>query len=273
MKFDSTLKRASAFLFLLLFTLGTVPGREGFEGPKMISVRGGTFFMGSNEGSYAFNEKVHKVSLGSFLISETEVTQGLYESVMSANPSHYKGAELPVENVSWFDAVRFCNALSLRMGLPAAYTIEGEKITWNREAKGFRLPTESEWEYAARGGPQGAGSEALEQSPYAGGTDAEAYCWYRSNSGGRTQQVKTKLPNQLGLYDMSGNVWEWCWDWHNAYPDEAASDPDGGEGGRTKIMRGGAWFVTRNLLRVTFRVSNPAAYRADSLGFRVAQNG
>jgi formylglycine-generating enzyme required for sulfatase activity len=267
----NTVNRAAACFFLLLFALGTVPG-QGFEKPKMVNVRGGTFFMGSNEGSYALNEKVHQVTLTPFLISETEVTQALYESIMNVNPSRYKGADLPVENVSWFDAVQFCNALSLRAGLPVAYTIEGERVIWNREAKGFRLPSEAEWEYAARSGQQGVGSEPLEQSPYSGGMDAEAYSWFRSNSGGKTQPVKTKQPNQLGLYDMSGNVWEWCWDLHNAYPDEAVSNPDGGEGGRTRIIRGGACVVNRNLLRVTFRVSYAAGYKAESLGFRIAQN-
>ncbi|MDR1388847.1 MAG: formylglycine-generating enzyme family protein [Treponema sp.] len=269
MKCNTIIKKAGFYFFLLIFAR-TAGGQEHFEGPKMISIRGGTFYMGSGEGAFAANEKIHEVTLTSFAISESEVTQELYESVMTSNPSRLKGANLPVENVSWLDAVRFCNLLSQKAGLGAAYTIEGNTVVWNHNEKGYRLPTEAEWEYAARGGLLNPGP--LERSPYSGGFEPDEYCWHRSNSGGRIQPVKTKLPNQLGLYDMSGNVWEWCWDWHNEYPDGPVSDPDGGENGRTRIIRGGAVVVNRSLLRVTFRVSYAPAYKADSLGFRIVQD-
>ncbi|MDR1929956.1 MAG: formylglycine-generating enzyme family protein [Treponema sp.] len=239
--------------------------------PKMIHINGGSFYRGSNEGAFRVNERVHEATVKPFLLSETEVTQDLYAAVMNHNPSYFKGAELPVESVSWFDAVLFCNSLSELNGLKPAYTVEGETVTWDRDSKGFRLPTEAEWEYAARGG-QNAGGEILEKAGYSGGSAAADLGWYSANANRRPQPVKTKLPNQLGLYDMSGNVWEWCWDWYDDYPAEPIYDPVGSPQGRNRVFRGGAWVTPVNQLRVTFRVGNPPSSKAYSVGFRIAQN-
>jgi formylglycine-generating enzyme required for sulfatase activity len=239
----------------------------------MISVLGGTFFMGSNENRVT--ERVHEVTLRSFLLSETEVTQELYAAVMNENPSFFKGSSLPVDSVSWFDAIQFCNALSIRFGLTPAYTIEGGNVIWNREAKGYRLPTEAEWEFAARGGIYGPWGPQ-DRVFFAGG-DAEAnpqdYSWFSSNARSGTRPVKEKLPNQLGLYDMSGNVWEWCWDWAADYPVDPVRDYTGPDAGRHRIYRGGSYLNHLNLLRASFRIWDPPAHTAASRGFRIAQNG
>jgi formylglycine-generating enzyme required for sulfatase activity len=244
--------------------------------PAMISVKGGTFYMGSNEGSFRTTERVHEVTVRPFLLSETEVTQELYTAVMNENPSYFKGNDLPVDSVSWFDAVLFCNALSLRLGLSPAYTIEGENVTWSREARGYRLPTEAEWEFAARGGINGTRGDPLERSFFAGG-DISAnpvdYCWFSPNGARSTHAVKGKLPNQLGLYDMSGNVWEWCWDWYSDYPERPVHDYRGAEAGKVKIYRGGAYLNSINQLRTTFRIWDTPALKYRTLGFRIAQNG
>jgi formylglycine-generating enzyme required for sulfatase activity len=243
--------------------------------PVMISVKGGTFFMGSNEGAFRVTERVHETTVRPFLLSETEVTQELYAEVMNQNPSGFKGSQLPVETVSWLDAVLFCNALSLRSGLSPAYTVEGESVTWNRESKGYRLPTEAEWEYAARGGIYGDAGP-LEKAYFAGG-DASAgpqdYCWFSLNGAKTTHPVKSKLPNQLGFYDMSGNVWEWCWDWYADYPEGPVSDYLGAAAGRQRVYRGGAYLNNLNQLRTTFRIWDSPALKFRSLGFRIAQNG
>ena len=245
--------------------------------PVMVSVKGGAFFMGSGEN--AVTERVHETTVRPFLLSETEITQELYQTVMNENPSAFQGAQNPVDSVSWFDAVRFCNALSLRFGLEAAYVINGETVTWNREARGYRLPTEAEWEFAARGGVNGDRGR-LERSFFPGfsggdnpAASAPEYCWYSANSTRSTHPVKTKQPNQLGLYDMGGNVWEWCWDWYNDYPAESPAAYAGPAEGTKRVYRGGSYFNNLNQLRSAYRISDVPAYKARSLGFRVAQNG
>ena len=241
---------------------------------SMVMVEGGTFLNGSAEQPYAATEHVHQVTVSSFMIASTETTQAVWREVMGSNPSSFKGDTRPVEKVSWMDAVRFCNALSEKEGLQKAYDIEGSSVSWKREADGYRLPTEAEWEYAARGGRYGALSpEPLKKVPYAGGTDPDAVAWYEENSMKTTRPVAGKAANQLGLYDMSGNVWEWCWDWYGEYPRSAVTDPDGvQQPSGQKVMRGGAWFTPAHLLRVTYRYWNAPTFKVNSVGFRLARN-
>ena len=241
--------------------------------PAMVPVNGGTFFMGSNENRTT--ERIHEVTVRPFLISDTAVTQELYYSVMNENPSFFKAPDYPVDSVSWFDAVRFCNALSISLGLSPAYIIEGEKVTWIRESKGYRLPTEAEWEFAARGGTHGM--PGPQDKVFFSGGDAVAnpqdYCWYSINAKTSTRTVRGKLPNQLGLYDMSGNVWEWCWDWQADYPAGPVHDYSGPTEGKYRIYRGGSYLNNLNQLRTAFRIWDPPSHKAASRGFRIAQNG
>lgn len=240
----------------------------------MVHVMGGTYWQGSTEGPYAANEKAHEVEVSSFLIAEREVTQSQWSAIMGANPSRFSGSNRPVDYVSWYDAVRFCNALSVKEALEPAYEVSGTKVTWIKNASGYRLPTEAEWEYAARGGIYGAiTAKPLEKAGYAGGTDAGDVAWYNANSGKTTHEGTLKKPNELGLYDMSGNVWEWCWDWYEDYPLPKVQDPEGGTGATgLKVLRGGAWFTPTNLLRTTYRYWNAPNFKANSVGFRVARN-
>jgi formylglycine-generating enzyme required for sulfatase activity len=241
---------------------------------RTVPVAGGTYLQGSLEQPYASTERVHLAALPSFEIAATETTQELWLAVMGTNPSKFRAASRPVESVSWMDAVRFCNALSLREGLRSAYRINGTEVEWDREADGYRLPTEAEWEYAARGGSAGAdASVPLAKAPYAGGVEADRVAWYDKNSAKSTHPVGMKQENGLGLFDMSGNVWEWCWDWYAEYPKTEVSDPAGPlKGAGQKVLRGGAWFTPVNLLRVTYRYWNVPGFKVNSVGFRVARN-
>ena len=191
------------------------------------------------------------------------VTQALYEAVMGQNPSHFKGPMRPVEEVSWYEAVRFCNGASAAFGLPAAYRIGSgsePSVEWDQRSVGFRLPTESEWEYAAR-----AGTQHL----YAGGDDLDAVGWFSGNSDKQTRPVGLRLSNAWGLHDMSGNVWEWCWDWKGAYAAGAFTDPTGPASGSFRVFRGGSWCSATQYARVAYRDSHSPGDRYCDLGFRL----
>jgi len=207
--------------------------------PAMVRVEGGTFQMGSNDGNGGFfidNRPVHTVTLKSFYIGKYEVTQKEWREVMGNNPSWFKGDDLPVEEVSWFDAIEYCNRRSIREGLTPAYSGSGDNITCNWNANGYRLPTEAEWEYAAKGGNGSPGNYI-----YSGSNTIGDVAWYKGNSGGRTHPVGTKAANSLGIHDMSGNVDEWCWDWYGSYPNGTQTDPRGPVSGISRVKRGGDW--------------------------------
>ena len=243
----------------------------GYGALAMRQIPAGTFWMGSadDDSSAQSDEKPrHEVRLSrSFQLSPTLVTQGLYEAVMGKNPSYFKtSAEHPVERVSWFDAVRFCNALSLRCGLSPAYTIgEGSEpeVSCDFSSSGFRLPTEAEWEYAAR-----AGQDFI----YSGSNNPNEVGWHEDNSGGRTHPVGLRNPNVWGLYDMSGNVWEWCWDWKGAYPQNASVDPSGPSTGSSRVFRGGSWLYGPAILRAANRRWRNPAYAWFNLGLRLSRS-
>lgn len=276
------MKKAAVVLLCIAAAVRAVP-LEYVQYPRMIAVAAETFQMGSNEAIDRQNERVHEVTVKPFFISETEVTQELYEAVMKENPSYAnaKGPDFPVNMVTWFDAVRFCNALSEQTGLPPAYTITGDTVIWDRESRGYRLPTEAEWEYAARGGPYGATGDAISAATYAGlkyqnersagSLKVGEVAWYNGNSGKRAQPVRKKLPNELGLYDMSGNVMEWCWDWLEDYSKEPVYDPEGALSGRKRVCRGGSFTTQDTLVKVTKRHSESPMLKAHSIGFRLAQ--
>ena len=218
----------------------------------MIGVQGGTFTMGATpeQGNEAYSQEkpAHRVTLSSFSIGQTEVTQELWEAVMGSNPSYWKGPKLPVENVSWDDCQEFVKKLNALTGL------------------NFRLPTEAEWEYAARGGSKSQGYK------YSGSNNLGDVAWYDDNSGWRTHDVATKQPNELGLYDMSGNGEEWCQDRYGEkyYRSSPSSNPTGPVSGSNRVYRGGGWSSFASSFRVADRNGNLADFRNDNLGFRLA---
>ena len=218
----------------------------------LVKVEAGTFTMGSpvGEADREDDESQHRVTLTrDFYLGRTEVTQAQWRAVMGTDPSRFKGDDLPVEMVSWDDAMAFCRKLN-EMGLaPAGWT--------------FTLPTEAQWEYAARGGNRSRGFM------YAGGNDIGEVAWYDGNSRGETHPVGTKRANELGLYDMSGNVWEWCLDW---YEKGYAADPEtlAGNRGSGRVIRGGGWFYVAGYCRSAIRILNGPGCRRFSLGFRLA---
>lgn len=199
----------------------------------MVYVSGGTFTMGGTieQGSEVNDDEkpTHKVTLSSFYICKYEVTQALWRAVMGSNPSDFKGDNLPVECVSWNDCQTFINRLN-------SYT-----------GRNFRLPTEAEWEFAARGG------NYSRHYKYSGSNYISDVAWYDDNSGNRTHPVGTKQANELGLYDMSGNVWEWCNDWYGSYNSYSQTDPTGPSSGSYRVGRGGSWFNFARYCRSSFR--------------------
>ena len=220
---------------------------------KMIKVEGGTFRMGatSEQGRYvAYDEKpVHYVTLSDYHIGETEVTQELWQAVMGSNPSYFKGDnQRPVENVSWDDCQEFIKKLNRLTG------------------KKFRLPTEAEWEYAARGGKYSKDYVYK----YSVSNNADEVAWYRSNSGRTTNPVKTKKANKLGLYDMIGNVCEWCNDWYGYYQSNSQTNPTGPSEGEYRVLRGGSWDYRDRFVRVSGRGGSTPESRYDNQGLRLA---
>jgi formylglycine-generating enzyme required for sulfatase activity len=237
------------------------------------------------------DETQHQVTVSSFYMGKCEVTQVEYEAVMGTNPSYFKGAKLPVENVSWYEAVEYCNKRSEKEGLTLAYTINKKKkdpnnrnskyddklnwlVTWNKNANGYRLPTEAEWEYACRAGtttPFNTGSNVTTaQASYNGNYP------YNKNAKGtyreKTTEAGSFAANRWGLYDMHGNVWEWCWDWYGTYPDSAQNNPAGVVSGAGREIRGGSWDSDAQFLRSANRDINTPSFRDYYLGLRLVRS-
>jgi formylglycine-generating enzyme required for sulfatase activity len=210
-------------------------------------------------------------------ISDHEVTQAEFEHVLGAarNLSHFRGDSLPVENVTWYDAVEYCNALSVHESLTPAYTLQGDATVWNREANGYRLPTEAEWERAARAGtttPLYDGElvvETCRDPQQQVDANLDQIGWYCGNAGVSTHPIKRKAPNAGGLYDMSGNVWEWCWDWYSA--PGVIGDPTGPATGSQRVIRGGSWYYFARDCRSAARAPYWPNSKDDIVGFRVAR--
>ena len=210
---------------------------------NMVYVSGGTFIMGGDDSSDQM--PTHSVTLSSYYICKYEVTQALWRAVMGSNPSNFKGNNLPVENVSWYDCQTFIKRLN-------SYT-----------GRDFRLPTEAEWEFAARGG------NYSRHYKYSGSNNLDDVAWYIDNSNKRPHPVGTKQPNELGLYDMSGNVGEWCSDWDGSYSSYSQTNPTGPNSGSFRVHRGGFWRYNARYCRTPERNSKTPDYCVNYLGLRL----
>ena len=216
---------------------------------ELVKVEAGAFVMGVRDGENNANEREHEVKLTrDFYIGSTEVTQAQYRAVMGKNPSGFKGDDLPVEQVSWDDAMAFCAKLNETGKAPQGWK--------------FTLPTEAQWEYAARGGKRSRGFA------YSGSNDFDKVAWHDGNSGEKTHPVAQKKANELGLYDMSGNVWEWCLD---LYEVGYARDPEflTGNQGSFRVNRGGSWYYIPKFCRSAVRDCDDPGFSDDDVGFRV----
>ncbi len=261
-------------VILLCFTFSSPQGEEDSNVPEgFVSVEGGTFQMGSNDG-YSDEKPVHSVTVSDFYMGKYEVTFNEYDAFCNAtgkdkpNDLGRGRSNRPVMSVSWFDAVEYCNWRSRKENLTPCYTINGNKVTCNFSANGYRLPTEAEWEFAAKGGNLSRGYK------YSGSNSAGDVGWYRGNSGSEAHPVGQKQANELGLYDMSGNVWEWCWDWYdsNYYSSSPSTNPKGASSGKYRVLRSGSWHdddVGR--LRTTTRVKDVPADRSNGYDFRLSR--
>lgn len=247
---------------------------------NMLLIKGGTFTMGSpaDEPERENDEIQHTVTVSDFYMSPTEVTQKEYHSLMENNPSESSGENLPVENVTWYDAINYCNALSRAKGLDEVYTVDGYTVTWNKAANGYRLPTEAEWEYAARANtttPFGFGNYVYDENANC----YNAYGYNNDASGSwvngyleHTVDVENYSANDFGLYNMHGNAAEWVWDWYGEYNTSAAENPTGAESGSYKIARGGGWNDFPKHIRSAYRSTFPANVPLYSIGIRLVRS-
>ena len=259
------------FLFVFIFGYS--------QKPEMVFVEGGSVYMG-NEYSGALDEKPeHKVTLSNFYISKYEVTFDMFDHFCKstgyplADDGGFKRGQNPLINVSWMGAIKFCNWLSTRFGYDRVYNLKIDSsgttirsINWN--ANGYRLPTEAEWEYVAKGGSKSKGYI------YPGSNNADSVAWYLANSQGRPHKVGTKKPNELGVYDISGNAFEWCWDYYNPdyYKNSPENNPHGPDKGIHRIYRGGYFNSDLDFIRITKRFALAPNLRTGLIGIRLARN-
>ena len=237
-------------------------------GIEMVLLPAGKFTMGDKD---EIDAQPHEVFVSSFYIDKYLVTQGQYKKLMEENPSRWKADKNPVEQVRWSDAVKYCNARSLKENLQPCYDLQ----TWkcNFEANGYRLPTEAEWEYACRAGTK---------TKYFFGNDSSKltdYAWLDENSRGKPRPIGQKQPNPWGLYDMYGNVWQWCNDFYKVdyYQQSPEENPRGPDDGETKVVRGGAWKFSADSCRSGYRYNEAPGYSDvcfgyDIYGFRCVRN-
>ena len=257
----------------------------------MVFVKGGTFRMGCTSeqgGDCRDAEKpAHEATVSDFYLGRYEVTFEEYDAFCAATGRQkpddrgWGRGKRPVINVSWYDAVEYCNWLSEQQGLTPYYAIDKSRKDLNNDSSddyddlkwlvtprvggnGYRLPTEAEWEYAARGGAKSKGYK------YAGSNNLDEVAWFEENSGRETRPVGEKNPNELGLYDLSGNVWEWCWDWYGDYSSSSKTNPRGPESGSGRVLRGGSCSYIAEFCRVSYRSYLHPDSRYDDFGFRVA---
>ena len=257
---------------------------------RMVYLPGGMFTMGDDNGQYDREKPAHKVELSPFYMAEYQVTQELYLAVTGTNPSRFQNLKKPVESVTWYNAADFCNLLSAKLGLQEVYKKTGDdKYEWNNAATGFRLPTEAEWEFAAGlrlrsvpgipeknfEKPVPERSRRNDQFLYSGSNNLNHVSWYSENSHGSSKKSGLKFPNAAGLYDMSGNLWEWCWDWYDEkYYQKCKNEgiiknPRGQQSGNSRVLRGGSWGSETVICRVAGRSINDPHREGHGGGFRL----
>jgi len=251
------------------FVVSLIQGIKIIEGLTLVAIPAGTFSMGLANGSNDAQPE-HSVTFSSFEMSVYEITQGLYKEIIGSAPSHFSEANppeenhnLPVETVSWRDAITFCNVLSKKTGLDECYTESSGDCDFTKN--GFRLPTEAEWEYACR-----AGTTTL-YYPGDAVSDLDRAGWYQGNSFSCTHPVGLKTPNAWGLYDMHGNVWEWCSDWYGSYTSSSQTDPVGPQNGSSRVIRGGSCSDYSYWALSAYRLHYPPDNRYITVGFRVVR--
>lgn len=269
-------------------TTSTNSENTSIETPEnFVLIKGGTFEMGSPaaEAWRSDDETQHTVTVSDFYMSMYELTQKEYREITGENPSSFSGDELPVENISWLDAIRYCNARSEKENLTPAYTVDGQSVTWDRRADGYRLPTEAEWEYACRAGTRTpfhtehsiSAGEAnyyghypyeIEDNYFSQGNLSTKPGEYRQT----TVRVNSFSPNKWGLYNMHGNVGEWVWDYYGAYRTEAQSDPVGAESGTLRVYRGGGWNDFAKNIRSAYRAALEQNKGSFNIGIRLVRN-
>lgn len=231
--------------------------------PEMVELKSDSFSMG-NSLALLSEKPVHKVILTkNYLISKTEITQRLWKAITGKNPSIFKGGDLPVNNVNWNEAIDFCNKLSLAEGLKPYYKISGDTVRIDTTSKGYRLPTEAEWEYACK---------YKSNRDFSGSGNINEMGWYALNSAYAPHSVGSKQANELGLFDMHGNVWEWCWDFYseNYYQSTPTKDPAGPANGTQHVLRGGSFIDGASFCRSTGRSFPYTTF--ENCGLRIAKN-
>jgi formylglycine-generating enzyme len=243
--------------------------------PEMILIEGGSFIMG-NEYADAIDERPeHKVELKDFYIAKYEVLYDDFKMFCDATgwplpEGTFGRGKFAVGNISWQAAVNYCNWLSGKENLAKCYDInrDGKIVKLRPDADGYRIPTEAEWEYAAKGGKKSKGYS------FSGSNNPDTVAWYKGNSGAKTHEIGTKKSNELGIYDMTGGVWEWCWDWYamKFYANSPASNPLGPDGGGFRVYRGGCWNSPMEFIRLTRRFSLQPDKSQGLIGIRLARN-
>jgi formylglycine-generating enzyme len=244
----------------------------------MVKVQGGTFKMGSKDSDNSADndeQKEHSVTVKDFEICKFEITVWQWKEYVKANklkmplkPTWGWQDNYPINNITWYEAIAYCNWLSKREKLDLVYSQNGPNVTCDFTKNGYRLPTEAEWEYAAKGGNKS------KETRYSGSNNQDEIAWHKGNSNASPHTIGTKLPNELGIYDMSGNVWEWCWDWYNKdyYKIEDGKNPRGPVMGERKSVRGGSWDSKLNYMRPANRISTIPNKTHEFYGFRVARS-
>lgn len=270
-KITLTFRKTLIALFLLVIS------NYSFGQTNMVKIEGGTFKMGSKDNDVAAEndeQKEHDVTIKSYELSKFEVTVWEWKQFVKANrlkmpetPEWGWKDNYPINNITWEEAIAFCNWLSKKEKLQPVYSKRGPNYVCDFNANGYRLPTEAEWEYAAKGGNKS------KVTRYSGSDNANEVAWHKQISKNSPHTIGTKLPNELGIYDMSGNVWEWCWDWYNKdyYKIENGNNPKGPEMGERKCVRGGSWDSHVNYLRPANRISTLPNKTHEFYGFRIAR--